>query len=301
VHRLPHGVTLARRKMSVNVALRRGLAAVVGCLLVFASRGLAQTPRVVDDAKLPRFEIASVRPGDPNVYWRSIGTPPGRFFMHDMELRSAVNVAFSGLSLGPESQIPEMVQRARFTVEARMPEGATPSDLPLMVRALLVDRFKLRYHVAASEEDGYVLALARRDGRLGPNLRASEIDCARRLAALAAKEAVAALPAGATECGIRNGRGVIDAGGIPMSTLARMLTNQSRGPVIDETGLTGTFDVDLRFSPESAGPPRVDAPSPDAASSIFAALQEQLGLKLTPRKTLVQHVVIDHIERPDPD
>ena len=87
-----------------------------------------------------------------------------------------------------------------------------------MLRALLIDRFKLRYHIEHGVTDGYTLTLARADGRLGPKLRASAVDCAARLAAAAQKQPVPPLPPGATACGIRNARGLLDFGGAASET-----------------------------------------------------------------------------------
>jgi uncharacterized protein (TIGR03435 family) len=173
-----------------------------------------------------------------------------------------------------------------------------------MVRALLIDRFKLRYHIERREEDGYALRLARRDARFGPNLHASTVDCPARRAARSENRDVPPLPAGALECGMRNAAGVINFGGVPMSVFVEMLSNQTGRQVVDRTGLSGNYDVDLRFSVDSQRP-RGSAdrqpPAPDDAPSIFTAVQEQLGLKLEPGRAPVDRLIIDHIERPDPD
>jgi uncharacterized protein (TIGR03435 family) len=90
-----------------------------------------------------------------------------------------------------------------------------------------------------------------------------------------------------------------------MELLVQMLSNQTGRQVVDKTGLTGNFDVDLRFTLESAGPPRVSPdgtpPGPSDAVSIFTAVQEQLGLKLERGKATVDYLVVDHIERPEAD
>lgn len=99
-----------------------------------------------------------------------------------------------------------------------------------------------------------MLTLAHRDGRLGPNLRRSTLDCATRVKALADKQDIPPLPS-SVECGIRNARGLLNFGGMPFSSLVAMLSNPTGAPVVDQTGLTGHFDVELRFAPGSAGPP----------------------------------------------
>jgi uncharacterized protein (TIGR03435 family) len=66
-------------------------------------------------------------------------------------------------------------------------------------------------------------------------------------------------------------------------------------PVVDRTGLTGNYEMELRFS----GEPVAGAPLPDPdAPSIFTALQEQLGLKLDAERETVEVLVIDRIDRP---
>ena len=274
------------------------------CCLACSTTVPAQTIEIVDDARLPRFEVASVKPGDPNANRASVGTPPRRFFQQDMNLFSALGLAF-GMRPYQLLPLPDFVQRERFSIDARMPEGAKQADLPLMLRALLVDRFKLRYHVDRKEEDGYVLTLARRDGRLGPKLRVSSVDCAARTEARRQNQPIPALPAGAAECGIRNGPGLLNFGGMPFSLLVTMLSNQTGKPVVDQTGLSGNYDVELRFSLESLRAPAATADGlpavPDEAPSIFTAVQEQLGLKLESGKAPVDHLIIDHIERPTPD
>jgi uncharacterized protein (TIGR03435 family) len=264
----------------------------------------AQTILAIDDAKLPRFEVASVKPGDPNSDRGMFGMLPGRFAQQNVTLVDAIVMAFGLRGIYQLGPVPDLVRRERFTIEARMAEGAPRSDVPLMVRALLVDRFKLKYHVERKEEEGYTLTLARRDGRFGPKLHASTVDCRARLAARGQNQNVPPLPVGALECGMRNAAGVINFGGVPMSVFAQMLSNQTGRQVLDQTGLSGNYDVDLRFSVDSQRP-RASAdgqpPPPDDVPSIFTAVQEQLGLKLEPAKAPVDRVIIDHIERPDPD
>jgi uncharacterized protein (TIGR03435 family) len=278
---------------------------VVAAIAAALARGEAQTISIIEDVKLPRFEVASVKPGDPNSTWGSIGIPPGRFSQENMDLFSALMTAFNVRPYQVAMPLPDLITRERFTINAQAPAGTAPADRGLMVRALLIDRFKLRYHIDRGETDGYALTVARRDGRLGSSLRPSTVDCQSRLAARARKEDVPPLPDGAAECGVRNGPGSIDFGGMPIDALITMLSNQAGAPVVNHTGLSGNFDAKLRFALGSAGPPPPNAPPPSAAiddaPSLFTAVQEQLGLKLTPAKAPLDRLVIDHIEPPDPD
>jgi uncharacterized protein (TIGR03435 family) len=269
------------------------------------ARGEAQTIPAVDDTKLPRFDVTSVKPGDPESTFGRIGMPPGRFHQDNLMLYNAVLWAFRVQPYQISTPLPDLITRERFTINAVASDAATGPQRALMLRALLIDRFKLRYHVERSETDGYVLTKARPDGRLGRAMRQSQVDCQARLAAQGRNEPVTPLPDGAAECGVRNGRGSIDFGGMPFESLISMLSTQAGAPVVDQTGLSGNFDVTLRFSVGSAGPPSPDAPPPpaaiDDAPSLFTAVQDQLGLKLTRAKVPLDRLVIDHIERPDPD
>jgi uncharacterized protein (TIGR03435 family) len=280
------------------------LSLVVAIVCCLARPAGAQTIQSIDDAKLPRFEIASVKPGDPTSDRGMFGMLPGRFAQQNVTLVDAIMMAFNLRGFYQLGPLPDLVRRERFTIDARMADGAPRADVPLMVRALLIDRFKLKYHVERKEEEGYALTLARHDGRLGPKLRASTVDCPARLSARQRNQDVPPLPAGALECGMRNAAGVINFGGVAMSVFVQMLSNQTGRQVVDQTGLSGNYDVDLRFSPDSPRP-RASAdsqpPAPDEAISIFTAIQEQLGLKLEPARAPVDHLIIDHIERPDPD
>jgi uncharacterized protein (TIGR03435 family) len=278
--------------------------AVLACCCLVCPSAFGQTISVVDDAKLPRFDVVSVKRGDPNADSARFGFPPGRFYQENLELLSALLAAFQIRPYELAEPLPDLVRRARFTIDGRPPAGAPRTDVPLMLRTLLIDRFKLRYHIEHGATDGYILTLARRDGRLGSKMRPSPVDCSARLVAAAQKEPVPPLPPGAAECGIRNARGLLDFGGMPIATLVTMLSNQVGGPVIDQTGLTGNYDVVLRFSVGSAGLPTATNPAPsvvDDAPSIFTAVREQLGLKLTPAKAPMDRLVIDHIEQPEPD
>jgi uncharacterized protein (TIGR03435 family) len=107
-------------------------------------------------------------------------------------------------------------------------------------------------------------------------------------------------------CGTRLIPGQIAGGGLLISQLAVSLSLSVHRVVVDRTGLTGYFDVDLMWTPEhmsqgggapGAPPPPIDPNRP----SIFTAVQEQLGLKLDSTKGLVDVLVIDHVERPIPD
>jgi len=105
---------------------------------------------------------------------------------------------------------------------------------------------------------------------------------------------------------IRMGRGQINGQGMPMELLANQLSNILGRSVLDRTGLKGSYDVKLEWTPDQeqggifGGGPDAPPPPPSDSSgpSIFTALQEQLGLKLESQKGPVEIIVIDHLEKP---
>jgi uncharacterized protein (TIGR03435 family) len=196
----------------------------------------------------------------------------------------------------------------RFDIVAKAEANPPPDErqLQLMMRTLLTDRFKLTVHSETRELPIYALALA---GKLGANLHPSTMDCA---AVEAAVRTGGAPPAGRADerplCGINvNGNGgYLIAGGLTMPQLASNLSTLIGRVVVDRTGLSGGFDLDLRWTPDQLPqqrvgtlelPPNLDPNGP----SMFTALQEQLGLKLESTKGPVDLLVMDHVEQPTPD
>ncbi len=91
-------------------------------------------------------------------------------------------------------------------------------------------------------------------------------------------------------------RGRIIAGKVPIARLVAALASVTERMVLDETNLTGKYDIDLRYAPDMDAPGQTQA-DPNTPS-LFTALQEQLGLKLESKKGPVEMFVIDHVERP---
>jgi uncharacterized protein (TIGR03435 family) len=168
-----------------------------------------------------------------------------------------------------------------------------------MLRAMLADRFKLAVHYEIQERPVYALVLARADGRLGPNIKKSELDCDAIQAARRAgsKEPPPATSNGAPACGMsmRGGVGLeVLMGARPLSALASSFGSGTTGRVvIDKTGLSGLYDMTLNYVSQ----PKPDAP-PGTPPDVFTAVQEQLGLKLESDRAPLKILVIDRIERP---
>jgi uncharacterized protein (TIGR03435 family) len=163
-----------------------------------------------------------------------------------------------------------------------------------MLRRLLIDRFKLIAHYETRELRVYSLVKAREDGRLGPSLRRSDVDCA-ALRAAAGDRPIPAAPGQKRPCIMGFGRSQITGDGLTIVSLTSMLSRYVNRDVIDRTGLEGGFDWVLEWTPD--GQVAADSERP----SIFTAIQEQLGLKLQAQDGTVQVLIIDSVERPTPD
>ena len=161
-----------------------------------------------------------------------------------------------------------------------------------MLQNLLIERFKLVARRDRRDMPIYALVVARSDRRLGPQMKPSTADCAALLAAFKASGATRQTP-DSNLCGGKSSKGRIWGTGVPLDDLARRLVVAGR-PVVDMTGLTGLFDLDLKFTPD-------DAPDPASGASVFTAVQEQLGLRLEPRQAPANVFVIESVERPTPD
>jgi uncharacterized protein (TIGR03435 family) len=210
--------------------------------------------------------------------------------------------------------LPEWARRDRWDVSATSPlsRPSTPQERAAMMRAMLADRVQLVTHVERRELPAYDLVLARDDRRLGPGIKPSEMDCVAKAAAdrAAAEAALAAgtppprptipdLNAPAPICGPIRVVGGME-GDTTMANLAALL----RGfggldrPVVDKTGLTGSYRIKLEFDLTLGRRGPSLSPSPESLPTVFAALQDQLGLKLESSKTEQQVLVIDRLERP---
>jgi uncharacterized protein (TIGR03435 family) len=275
----------------------------------------AQTPSV--PAAPTAFEVASIKQNTSGAPSSSSSTRPnGTYVGTNVPLRQVILNAYR---LRPFQLIggPDWIQSDRFDINAKAVDGLTTAQvqaaMPVMIRSLLADRFKLRAHTETREQPIYAVVLARSDGRLGPQLTRSTAECSpgsppqgRAGASGAGSGAAGPPPPGERPvCGlntsINNIIGTMRGGGRTIAELLPSLGNVLDRVVVDRTGLTGTFDVDLKWSAEALGSGAPNQQAPADAPSIFTALQEQLGLKLESTRGPVEVLVIDSIEPPTAD
>jgi len=174
-----------------------------------------------------------------------------------------------------------------------------------MLQKLLADRFGLQVRRDKRELPMYALTLMRKDGAAGPRLVRSNIDC-EKIPTDGRPEAAAGRPSAVSpnkfrgECRMMVTRQYLTAGTRSIQHLAVSLQSILGRPVVDRTGLTGTFDMDLQWSGDVGGPPAGNT-SPTDAPTIFTAVQEQLGLRLESTRGAFDVVVVDSVQRPTPD
>ena len=263
----------------------------------------------------PEFEVASVKQNTSLGGERGAGFQPGgRFSAKNMTLRGLIAAAYGTPQPLPLYRViggPGWIDSDRFDIEARA--GADLSDLPgkpgwsprgqEMLRALLASRFRLVANQETRELPSYALVKVRSDGRLGPQIAVSRDECER--ASLTGTRTSADSP----PCGGFRFTPPERVSGrhLTMDEIARfIMLNAVDRPVSNRTELSGHFDIDLDFTralsiPEPQAPAGDRQPAAVTGTSIFTAVQEQLGLKLEPARSQLEVVVIGAVARPDPD
>jgi uncharacterized protein (TIGR03435 family) len=270
----------------------------------------AQAPLTVT-GPLPTFEVASVKPNKPDASGRiqvGIAFEPGRFNATAVTVKQLIALGYHVREI-QISGGPGWMDSDRFDVDAKeedadvaalqkLPPEEREKQLRLRVQSLLGDRFKLKVDFATKEFPVYALVVAKN----GPKLHESKpVDSG-------AKGADGR--SGETPQMMRVEAGEMSGQGLPMESLATLLSQQLGRTVLNKTGLTGKYDFTLKWAPEQGhatmmqGPPSGgtaadNAPPPESTGpSIFTAIQEQLGLKLESTKGPVQTVVVVNVEKP---
>lgn len=264
---------------------------------------------------LPSFEVASVKKAPANVTTlRSMIGQGGRASV-TLPLRSLIVGAWNA----KDYQIaggPNWIRNDRFMINAKAEKDVPRDQVYLMLRSLIIERFKLKFHIEPRMMDTYVLSRPNPDSPLGPNLKPVDCSGPRTPTTTAQLEALlrGVSSGGAVPCGLTmSSTNGIRAGGVPMTTVVSLLGSALSSTVVDKTGLTGTYSVTLEFnmlnrsslSASAPGETLMAMPSSDpylsgGGGSVFSAVKD-LGLKLEKKKEAVDVLVIDSIEQPDED
>ena len=226
-------------------------------------------------ADFPRFEVATVKQAPPpeGSYPITLGAiNDGRLNLTNVTLNDCVKFAYDLVS---DDQIsgPDWI-RSRdllYNIVAVVPKDATHEQVIRMTQTLLADRMKLVVH----HEQHEMKYLALIPGKEGPKMPAADVSQERNNS---------------------GGRGHITGNRASMGLVAMLLSRMEHQIVVDRTGLTGEYQIRLVWAPGSAGADAVPQETSDAPS-LFAAVQEQLGLRLESRKGPLDVVVVDSAEK----
>jgi uncharacterized protein (TIGR03435 family) len=234
------------------------------------------------------FEVASVKPtksSDGRMMVRL--NPGGRWVGRNVPVTLLIQEGFDVR----ESQIsggPSWMGNELFDIEAKpdsgVGDGPSSEALSVMFQSLLTSRFHLEFHRETKDVAAYALVPSKNCIKMKESEPAN---------------------AGGPKPTISVGLNRFKAVGMPMQMLANTLSRYLGRLVVDETGLKGSFDITLEWTPD-APPPGAGGPGSDSlpvakadGPTIFAAVQEQLGLKLVSKKAPVRMFVIDHLDRPE--
>lgn len=224
----------------------------------------------------PVFEAASVKRSKGERVSMRIGPSGVRY--QSATLKAMLEYAYGVPAFAIVG--PSWLETERYSVVAKAPFGALPTEFPKMLQNLIVERFHLGFHRETRRVRGYTLLVA----RAGPKLKEAQGGTAMstmRFDSLTAKnESVAAF--------------------------ALLLSQVLQQPVDDKTKIQGTYDMELHWEsaqPAAAISPASDEAQPEAAyapekiSGVLSAIQEQLGLRLVAGRIAVQSIIVDHADK----
>lgn len=256
------------------------------------------------------FEVTSVRVNTSGERRASMQfSPGGDFTAVNQPVRVLLNIAYQ-IPLFRVEGMPDWFTTERFDVSAKAPAGLSMEPFGAvrgqLLRSLLEDRFNLKAHLVTKEVPAMILTRARDDGRLGPRLHKSPVDCELAVAAARGRGAGPAAPREPV-CALGGASGSPICGrAVTMAQITQGLSGVYQRPVVDMTGLEGRFDFDLSFTPDNPGGPGVAfgatcGPQTGDRPALSTAMQEQLGLSIRSGRAPAEVLVIDSADRPTPN
>ena len=226
----------------------------------------------------PTFEVAAIKSSGPGSGPAGINRSAGQFITSNLSLPLLIRWAYD-LDEDRLIGVPKGLDSAKFDIVAKIPadEKLIPNvTLRLMMRNLLAERFKLRVHREMRDLQSYAL-LTDKDV---PKLRFVD-----------ASQPVGMNPFNMTD------RGRIVGTRVTAEMLAKVLSDQLKRPIEDLTGITMPFDFVLEWAPDTTPDQNEAVGANSARASLFTALKEQLGLRLTSRKSAVEVIVVDQLDK----
>jgi uncharacterized protein (TIGR03435 family) len=243
------------------------------------------------------YDVVAIKPNKSGSNMMGYGDRADGYSANNISLSVLIHFAYNLKTDTQLTGLPGWADSARFDIQSKMDEetAAALKKLPrdhaieqrrLMMQTLLADRFQLKVHQVTKELPIYALVIAKGGVKLsGANPNDTYPNGIKA-------------PDGTSRPGMMQMRdGELKAQAIPVSSLVYYLAANVDRIVVDNTGLTGNYDMSLRWSSDEVANAQQD-PTTNSAPSLFTALQEQLGLKLESTKGPVDTIVVDHVAQP---
>lgn len=268
-------------------------------LLVFVALLAAAATLQAQRGQNQTFDVASIKPQS-RLAGGGMWTGP-RYYEPGTTLRRLVQFAYN-LSKVRIAGGPEWMDSEFWEIEAKPLSPATLDEMRVMVKALLADRFKLKTRIESRELSVLDLRAARRDGKLGPGATAPNCTPvgARTLESLREAGEIACGPSSTFAAGL-DGTTAHRLNGVTLSGLASYLEGFTGRVVRDRTGISGAYDIRLKYFVDVSHIPSARPTLQPSAPPLPTALEEQLGLKLESTRAPVDVLVIESVARPMPN
>jgi uncharacterized protein (TIGR03435 family) len=239
----------------------------------------------------PKFDVATIKPSQPNQPGKGFGFNGTHTRTFHTNVDDLIAVAY-GMHAKQIIGAPDWLGTDLYDIDgvADVPGRPSIKQMGEMIQGLLADRFALKFHHEQRELAVYAIQVA--SG--GPKMKETSSG-----------------PNDPQGFGLA-GFGDLHVGNMTMKEFGSwMQSGVMDKPVVDQTGLTARYDFHLKWTPDDSqfaqfrgtnGPVQPPAgDNPNAPPSLYAALQEQLGLKFTATKAMDDVIVIDHVEKPSPN
>jgi uncharacterized protein (TIGR03435 family) len=234
----------------------------------------------------PAFEVATIKPSDPANKDQIVTLRGAEVITTNQTVHDLINLAYW---LHPKQLTggPAWTESDKFDMAGKPDAPGQPNvdQMKMMIQKLLADRFQLKFHFEKRDFSAYAVRIA----KSGAKITTSQFD----------PKGLPGWNFGRTASGT-----TLTFRNSPMSQVTAILQNFLDQPVVDQSGLSERYDFTVTFTLDSAqavrlgGAPTSAADNPDAAPDLFAAFQQQLGLKLESTKAPVDVMVIDKVEKP---
>lgn len=224
----------------------------------------------------PDWEVATVRPSDPNDKgYQHIRSSGRHLLLLDTTVEEFLLLGYS-VQKSQLAGLPDWAKTERWDVDGAPDAEGQPNwvQMQALMRKILAERFGLKLHREQRQLAVYALTLAKGGPKMTPNTSDPNGLLEQRNSAV-------------------NGRDTEDLKNASMQDLTEILQFRVGRPVLDRTGLKGRYDFKLQWTTDE-----MQATAADAPPGIFTAIQEQIGLKLEPVKAMADVLVVDAVERP---